>query len=325
MYPNLRIELFRMIRFHLHATAFVVAPLAVVLGLFLNLNGAEEPAPVAKPEPAVAPSSEEPAAKPAPKPARKSVKLPGLVIDLPQRCVDIESTVCLEDGFLELIACTKETKEHESIVVVKARPMHIHTALLLLGAKNGNPAMMRPVDEQQTRWVHIPPRGDPVDVYLEFKDSDGKMVERPISDFVTRAARSPDEQFDPDNIDADNADANESNKFPRTFLFAGSHLHGDGPGPRKYLADLSGNVISIATFGDELLCLPGVHAKANDALMWQINAAKLPKVGSNVTLRLRVKQAKSFNAEPAGDGKGCAKPSPASSALNKRKENGASQ
>ena len=74
---------------------------------------------------------------------------------------------------------------------------------------------------------------------------------------------------------------------PTPFLFAGSHLRDNGPGPRQYLADLSGNVISIATFGDELLCLPGVHSEANDALMWQIDATHLPKVGSKVTLRLR--------------------------------------
>jgi hypothetical protein len=46
-------------------------------------------------------------------------------------------------------------------------------------------------------------------------------------------------------------------------------------------------VISIATFGDELLCLPEVHSQDNDALMWQVNATNLPAVGSNVTLRLR--------------------------------------
>jgi hypothetical protein len=53
------------------------------------------------------------------------------------------------------------------------------------------------------------------------------------------------------------------------------------------LSDQSGNVISIATFGDELLCLPAIHSQNNDALMWQVNATNLPAVGSNVTLRLR--------------------------------------
>jgi hypothetical protein len=71
------------------------------------------------------------------------------------------------------------------------------------------------------------------------------------------------------------------------FLFAGSHLRDNGKGPRQYLADLSGHVISIVTFGDELLCLPGVQSHANGALMWQVDSTHLPKVGTKVTLRLR--------------------------------------
>ena len=127
---------------------------ALVVALSSNVSRGTEPA-----------SGDEPAPeKSATKPARKNVKLPGLVIDFPQRCVDLEGSVCLDEGMLELVACTKGTKEHESIVAITARPMHVHTALLLLGANNGNPAMRRPVDEQKTRWIHVPPRGDPVGI-----------------------------------------------------------------------------------------------------------------------------------------------------------------
>jgi len=250
----------------------------LVVAVFSNVSRGAEPVSGDKPAPE----------KSAAKPARKNFKLPGLVINFQERCVDLEGSVCLDEGMFELVAFTKGSKEHESIVAITARPMHVHTALLLLGANNGNPAISRPVDERKTRWIHVPPRGDAVDVYLVFENSDGKMVEHPIREFVARSARQADE------FAADEDDAEEDIEFPNTFLFAGSHLRDNGPGPRQYLADLSGNVISIATFGDELLCLPGVHAKANDALMWQIDATKLPKVGSKVTLRLRpqVKPAK---------------------------------
>jgi len=243
----------------------------LVVALFSNVSGGAELASGDKPAPE----------KSATKPARKNVKLPGLVIDFQKRCVDIEGSICLDEGMLELIACTKGSKEHESIVAITARPMHIHAALLLLGANNGNPAMSKAVDEQKTRWIHVPPRGDPVGVYLVFKNKDGKMVEHSISEFVARSGKRADA------FGADEDDAEENIKFPGTFLFAGSHLHEDGPGPRKYLADHSGNAISIVTFGDELLCLPGMHAKGNDSLMWQVDATKLPKVGSKVMLRLR--------------------------------------
>ena len=79
-------------------------------------------------------------------------------------------------------------------------------------------------------------------------------------------------------------------RFPTdTFLFAGSRLVEVGTGPRAYLSDRSGNVISIATFGDELLCLPEVHSHQNGALAWQIDHRHLPEVGTQVTLRLRPK------------------------------------
>ena len=66
-------------------------------------------------------------------------------------------------------------------------------------------------------------------------------------------------------------------------------LYGEGEGPRRYICDESGNVISISTFGDELLCLPGIHGHANGMLMWEVDGDDLPQIGSKVTLRLRPK------------------------------------
>jgi hypothetical protein len=273
----------------------IIIPLTLLSNLCWGTEPPRPPASGDKPAQGRRPTTK-PAAEPASKPARKEFKLPGLVINFQQRCVDLEGAVCLRQGLLELIACTKGTKEHESIVVIKARPMHIHVALLLLGAKNGNPAMRKPTNEKGTRWIDIPPKGDPVGVYLVFKGKTGKMVERPISDFVAPAERKPDEK-----VGAKNGDATKDLKFSHTFLFAGSLLRRQGPGPRKYLSDLSGNVISVVTFGDELLCLPGVYGQGNDSLMWRVDPTDLPEIGTKVTLRLRPKckpAAKAGKADP---------------------------
>jgi hypothetical protein len=210
--------------------------------------------------------------------ALQQLKFPGVTINVQERCVDVESSVCLHRGELELVACTKGTKEHESIVAIKAKPVHIHAALLLLGAKPGSPATRKQLGDQAGRWIDVPPSGGPVDVFLVLKGKEGKMVEHPISDFIAPSSRKSD----------DSAAADQEARFPtHTFLFAGSVLYGDGPGPRRYLSDESGNVISLSTFGDELLCLPAIHSQDNRALEWQVNPANLPAVGSNVTLRLR--------------------------------------
>lgn len=214
--------------------------------------------------------------------ALSKLKLPGVMINLAEHCVDVDASVCLAEGALELIACTKDSKEHEAIVAVDAKAMHIHTALLLLGSKSGNPAMRKLLDGEKGRWIDVPPSGGEVDVFLVFKNSEGTMAEHPISDFIERCGE------DSDAVGGNAADPKI--RFPtHTFLFAGSHLVDGGSGPRRYLSDESGNVISLVTFGDEMLCLTDFHSQENGALMWEVDPTDLPPLDSRVILRLRPK------------------------------------
>ncbi|MDA7503320.1 YdjY domain-containing protein, partial [bacterium] len=88
----------------------------------------------------------------------KKLKLPGIRINLEAKAVDVTSTITLDEGSLEFIACTKGTKEHEAIIAVEAKPSHIHTALLLLGAKAGHPAIRKIVGEgDDQHWIDLPP------------------------------------------------------------------------------------------------------------------------------------------------------------------------
>ncbi len=245
--------------------------LLAVLALPSLVLGVEE-LPTPPPAPAGVQAQSSPVA------AVEKLRFPGIAIHLEERCVDVEASVCLRRGLLELVACTQGTKEHESIVVVRAKPMHLHAALLLLGARPGSPARRQQDGAQGDRWIDVPPHGGPVDVFLVLKGEDGKSVEHPISEFILRSRQRSDTSASADPVP----------KLPsHTFLFAGSVVQGDGPGPRRYLSDNSGNVISLSTFGDEVLCLPSIHTQDNDALPWQVNPALLPEVGSNVLLRLR--------------------------------------
>ena len=225
---------------------------------------------------------EEPASKLSPQmgQALRKLNLPGIKLNLKERCVDVNATICLHEGLLELVACTKGSKEHESILSVAARPMHIHTAMLLMGASPGTPAMRKAQEGARTRWVPVEPAGDPVCVSLVFAESKGKPQEYPIQKFISPAQ--------PDEISGIPAKKKLAT-FPASFLFAGSHLVENGAGPRKYVCEQSGNVISISTFGDELLCLPGIHGHQNDGLAWQVNSKGLPGIGEQVILRLRPK------------------------------------
>ena len=214
----------------------------------------------------------------------ENLKLPGVKVNIGEKSIDVTSSVCLHEGSLEFIACTKDTKEHESIIMVEARPRHIHTALLLLGAKAGHPAIRKMVgDEDNPRFIDLPPEGSPISVSLVISGEGGKQVERPIADFISKI----DYEADPNG-----EVVKKAGDRLKTFLFAGSHLYGKEGTPKTYLADNSGSVISLSTFGDELLCLPGVYEKQNQALQWEINSEHLPKIGTEVILRLRPQEPK---------------------------------
>ncbi len=234
-----------------------------------------------KPAPAAAVAAAE-AVSPELKAALEKLEMPGVKINIEEWSVDVDASVCEDYGLLEVIACLKDTRDHESVVRTEAKPSHIHTALLLLGAKPGSPAMQQMLEGDPPRFRHIMPSGSPVDVFLVTKDDKGVAIERPVNEFIIRA---------PDMYDAVGQPVPEENKkkenFPtHTFLFAGSVLlPPEGDGPRRYLADTEGNIISISTFGDELLCLPDIHDKSNESLVWQADSDLL-KAGP-VTLRLR--------------------------------------
>ena len=223
----------------------------------------------------------------------KIVTLPGVKVDLRRRIIDIEAVVCLDEGPLELIACGRGSKEHESIVSLASRAMHIHTALLLIGAVNGHPASRRQLLGDDAEWEWVSPQGDEIEVWMVLPSKCGPLAERPISEFVVKTKELLDE------VDGQTLNSPEDRRrlkegkvesLTHRFLFAGSILRDNRTGTRQYLADLSGNYISIATFGDELLCLPSLESKSNDALSWQIKPDSLPAVGTAVQLRLKFKK-----------------------------------
>lgn len=232
-----------------------------------------------------------PKASPELKATLEKLDLPGVKINLDEWSVDVEASVCEDYGLLEVVACVKDTRDHESVVRTSAKPSHIHTALLLLGGKPGSPAVQEMLEGDPPRVRSILPSGSLVDVYLVVKDENGVPTERPVKEFIIRAPETYN-AVEPDQKNAADAKKAEKINFPtHTFLFAGSVLlPPEGDGPRRYLADTEGNIISISTFGDEVLCLPDIHDKANETLVWQADSTLL-KPGP-VLLRLRPQRSK---------------------------------
>lgn len=226
---------------------------------------------------------------------------PGVRIDLGRRLVQLDATVCIEAGWLEQVACTPGTREHESLVAIVAQPRDVHAALLLIGLEPGAPGSWRVEAE---RLIEIPPRGAPVSIRVRFLGADGAPRVEPIERWIRDAAR-------------------DRELAPTTWLFAGSLLvqlkgppkaahagtaeRADDPdasdgahapersgqpearaGGTRYLADTSGSVIGLVTFGDEVVAFPTVISDAESVHAPELEAytERLPPMGTPVLIEI---------------------------------------
>jgi len=88
----------------------------------------------------------------------------------------LKGHVCLRRGVLEMFLCGKQTKEHEAIVSLDAKAAVIHAGLLALGAKPGQPVKFSP--------QYRPPQGQKIEIFVSWKDKDGKTHRRRASEWV---------------------------------------------------------------------------------------------------------------------------------------------
>lgn len=206
----------------------------------------------------------------------------GVTVNAEAKHLDIKATVCLRRGeFLEMFACTPDTREHESILVVDAMPSTIHLGLLLLGLEPGKPLFY---DRKTDPPKLVPATGPKVDVFIVIKVNN---VEREI----------PANRWVQDTKTKEMMSGN-------TWLFAGSQF-AEYQGKEVYHADINGSAISLVNFGDDLLTKPSKLTDANEShdKVWQPRTQAIPKVGTKVTLRLKpqAEDQKQQDQEKAGD------------------------
>lgn len=197
--------------------------------------------------------------------AAKRPELKFVDVNLEEKYVDLEARICLTAGMLELAVTVAHGKEHESVAAVKARPQHVHLALLMLGLESGQPGRWEYNDGEPKP---IPPTGDPVRVSLVIEDEDGEKVEKSISDFIRRAGTE-------DHLPGD------------VFLFAGSKVAKPADADPYYVADMTGELIALVSFDGETLAWPRAASQSNEALVWVVDEEAVPELGTEVVVRLR--------------------------------------
>jgi len=214
----------------------------------------------AKPEPeGTAPDAEE---RPGPAQIAENasnfiVLADGLRIDREKRRVEADATVCLMEGALELLVTTPDGKPHEAIFTLKPKPSQLHAALLILGFENGAPG----------QYGVFAATGNRMRIEV-IHEKNGKEIVIPVNELVVACET---DEYLTDNV----------------FVFAGSVLSRAREDKRiVYAADFAGDVVSLASFPDEVLALSEPASSENARLMWGVDGSRLPGVGSTVVLRI---------------------------------------
>lgn len=162
------------------------------------------------------------------------------------------------EGPMELFACLRNTKEHESIVAVNTEAYVVHAALLALGAEPGSPVQFRP--------QYAPATGTEIDVMVYWTDALGKRRQANARDMLRNV---------------------RTNKpLDQPWVFGGSGFWVDPrTGRRHYLAE-EGDFICVSNFASAMLDLPIESTQANAALLFEGIKQKIPERYSRVSVVL---------------------------------------
>jgi len=191
---------------------------------------------------------------------KKGLKAAGIELDIKNREVRVDATVCLNDGILEYLVCLPGTFEHEAIFSVKCRPSVLHLSLLAIGLE---PHQFAGIDD----WWAASRKKNRAQVSIEVEyEVDGKKQRRRINEFLVNRERE-------DGVVAD------------AWVFTGSFFYRKDD-KNHYAADATGAVIglcregaSVLQYGEEL----GVPYQGEDQGL-EVNAKTTPAVGTKVRL-----------------------------------------
>jgi len=192
---------------------------------------------------------------------------PGVLVQLDPPRVELEAIVCIEAGWLEQVACAAGTREHESLMVPRAQPSEIHGALLMAGFEAGAPGTWSYDDGN---FTFQPPTGTALDILVEYEDAAGNVVVEDVRRWIR--------------------DHHGENEFPSDpWIFAGSRFVKNpewmAPG-EHYVADQTGSIIGLVTFGDEVIGFSRVLADEDVVRQpeWEAHWERMPPVGTVVRI-----------------------------------------
>jgi hypothetical protein len=212
---------------------------------------------------------------PEPKGAQRLTPDYDVWIDPKEKAVIIDGQVSLREGMLEMFACTRNTKEHESVVSANTKAFAVHAALLRLGAEPGHPV----------QWVpeYKPPTGTEIEIVVYWVDEKGKEQRMRAQEWVK--------------------DVRTGKEMTQPWVFAGSRFWTDEETGKKYYQAEGGDFICVSNFGTAMLDIPIESSQSNQELAFEAFTERIPPLGAPVRLILtpKLKEKDSASNKPAAE------------------------
>ena len=210
--------------------------------------------------------------------AGPATRLGKVRVDAGQRRVTFPAVFNLSEGPLEYVLVGSGGKTHESLLRTEVEPVQLHTAMLLLGVKTGEP---RPGNVPPTAitsdYLHgaPAPRGDPINVFLRWT-VDGKEVRCRAEELINKAETH------------DTATAGE-------WTYNGSMFDGN-----RFLAQEEKSLVALVIDPTALVNNP--RPGRDDDQRWSVDQKKVPPKETlvEVTLELRPAPAPAALPTPSG-------------------------
>lgn len=181
-------------------------------------------------------------------------------IDRKRKLVVVDGRIALRAGQLEMFACPAGTKEHESVIALLSDSKTIHAGLLAVGARPGAVVKWDP--------VYSPAYGDVLEVYVLWKDAEGKPHQVRGQSWVR--------------------DVKTGEEMKSDWIFAGSGFWTDpSDGIEYYYAD-GGEAICVSNFPTAMVDLPIQSSQANDSLLFEAFESRIPARNTPVRVVLRL-------------------------------------
>jgi hypothetical protein len=179
-------------------------------------------------------------------------------IDTQHKLLVVGGEVVFREGMLEMFACPKGTKEHESIVAINCKAQFVHAGLLAVGAVTGHPVRFHP--------EYAPATGTTIDIWIRWEDAQGKKQEMRAQEWVKNLSTGKPLEYD--------------------WVFAGSGFWTDESTGQKFYFGDSGDFICVSNFPSATLDLPIKSSDANSELAYGAFTERIPPLGTKVRLVL---------------------------------------